>query len=49
MTVEMEDIMDALSDVANVQVEYKESAEAYEGYSWDYHGHWIIKKLDDAF
>jgi len=48
MSVGIDDLMEALSNVANVQLEYKESFEAYEGYSWDYHGAHIIEKLENA-
>ena len=48
MTIEINDIIDALADVADVQVRYKESVAAYEGYSWDYHGAYIIEELEKS-
>ena len=44
----MDELMSAFQASADAQFELNKAYEEYEGYSWDYHGHYVIKAKEEA-
>ncbi len=44
----IDNLIDCLETLANTQMRYNKAYEEYDGYSWDYAGHDVIKELGNA-
>ena len=46
--MQIDELLEAMQQIVNTKIAYDKEIEAYDGYSWDYYGHHVIKALEDA-
>jgi hypothetical protein len=44
----MEDLIKSLQELMDAQLEHDNAFKAFEGHSWDYFGHNLIQRVQDA-
>lgn len=47
-TLEIECLVQSLENVVAAKQEHDKAREEYTGYSWGYHGHSYVKRMEDA-
>lgn len=45
---ELDNLMDSLQNVIDATAKHNAERDAYDGYSWDYHGYHYIEKMQNA-
>mgnify|MGYP001578847766 CR=1 FL=1 len=47
-TIEVEGLIQALQNVLEAKMEHDKARDAYEGYSWGYHGRRLVDAVENA-